>query len=44
MRGGLNTFTWKYTAAHATSKWHYSITKNKVGMSGLILSLFVLHF
>ncbi|MGE6376868.1 lytic polysaccharide monooxygenase [Peribacillus muralis] len=27
MRGGLNTFTWKYTAPHATSKWHYYITK-----------------
>ncbi|ABS22462.1 MULTISPECIES: lytic polysaccharide monooxygenase [Bacillus cereus group] len=25
--GGPNTFTWKYTAPHATSKWHYYITK-----------------
>lgn len=25
--GGTNTFTWKYTAAHSTSKWHYYITK-----------------
>lgn len=25
--GGENTFTWKYTAPHATSKWHYYITK-----------------
>ncbi|MBK3496836.1 lytic polysaccharide monooxygenase [Viridibacillus sp. YIM B01967] len=25
--GGENTFTWKYTALHATSKWHYYITK-----------------
>lgn len=25
--GGPNTFTWKYTTAHATSKWHYYITK-----------------
>ncbi|MFJ7950933.1 lytic polysaccharide monooxygenase [Lysinibacillus sp. NPDC096418] len=25
--GGENTFTWKYTASHATSKWHYYITK-----------------
>jgi len=27
LKGGLNTFTWKYTAPHATSKWHYYITK-----------------
>ncbi|BDG80256.1 chitin-binding protein [Bacillus subtilis] len=27
MHGGLNTFTWHYTAPHATSKWHYYITK-----------------
>ncbi|WP_281217310.1 lytic polysaccharide monooxygenase [Lysinibacillus capsici] len=26
--GGLNTFTWKYTAPHLTSKWHYYMTKN----------------
>lgn len=26
--GGLNTFTWKYTAPHLTSKWHYYITKS----------------
>lgn len=25
---GVNTFTWKYTAPHSTSKWHYYITKN----------------
>ncbi|MGE7946717.1 lytic polysaccharide monooxygenase [Lysinibacillus sp. NPDC093688] len=25
--GGSNTFTWKYTASHFTSKWHYYITK-----------------
>ncbi len=25
--GGTNTFTWKYTQSHATSKWHYYITK-----------------
>ncbi|MBY0600191.1 lytic polysaccharide monooxygenase [Bacillus bingmayongensis] len=25
--GGANTFTWKYTATHPTSKWHYYITK-----------------
>ncbi|WP_342503572.1 lytic polysaccharide monooxygenase [Lysinibacillus sp. FSL L8-0126] len=25
--GGSNTFTWKYTAPHLTSKWHYYITK-----------------
>lgn len=25
--GGPNTFTWKYTAPHLTSKWHYYITK-----------------
>jgi predicted carbohydrate-binding protein with CBM5 and CBM33 domain len=25
---GVNTFTWHYTAPHATSKWHYYITKN----------------
>jgi len=25
--GGTNTFTWKYTAPHLTSKWHYYITK-----------------
>ncbi|MGQ0418879.1 lytic polysaccharide monooxygenase, partial [Bacillus sp. HC-Mk] len=27
INGGANTFTWKYTAAHATSKWKYYITK-----------------
>ncbi|MED2584579.1 lytic polysaccharide monooxygenase, partial [Bacillus thuringiensis] len=27
IKGGENTFTWKYTAAHSTSKWHYYITK-----------------
>lgn len=27
MKGGPNTFTWKYTEAHRTSKWHYYITK-----------------
>ncbi|KFM95190.1 chitin binding domain protein [Bacillus clarus] len=27
IKGGPNTFTWKYTAAHSTSKWHYYITK-----------------
>ncbi|ABS74117.1 MULTISPECIES: lytic polysaccharide monooxygenase auxiliary activity family 9 protein [Bacillus] len=27
IRGGFNTFTWYYTAPHATSKWHYYITK-----------------
>ncbi|WP_155592200.1 lytic polysaccharide monooxygenase [Lysinibacillus cavernae] len=26
--GGSNTFTWKYTAPHLTSKWHYYITKS----------------
>ncbi|MEK7016625.1 lytic polysaccharide monooxygenase [Bacillus sp. FSL R9-9410] len=25
--GGENTFTWKYTAPHLTSQWHYYITK-----------------
>ena len=25
--GGENTFTWKYTAPHLTSEWHYYITK-----------------
>ncbi|MGG4267154.1 lytic polysaccharide monooxygenase [Peribacillus simplex] len=25
--GGENIFTWKYTAPHLTSKWHYYITK-----------------
>lgn len=24
---GINTFTWEYTANHATSKWHYYMTK-----------------
>lgn len=24
---GLNEFTWKYTAPHKTSKWHYYMTK-----------------
>ncbi|MDR0921574.1 MAG: lytic polysaccharide monooxygenase [Lactobacillales bacterium] len=24
---GQNTFTWKYTAPHKTSKWHYYMTK-----------------
>lgn len=24
---GINSFTWKYTAYHATAKWHYYITK-----------------
>lgn len=24
---GANTFTWKYTAAHRTTKWHYYMTK-----------------
>jgi chitin-binding protein len=42
MRGGLNTFTWKYTAPHATSKWHYY--KKKMGSerslaAGLIFEL-----
>lgn len=27
MKGGENTFTWKYTAPHKTTKWHYYITK-----------------
>lgn len=27
IHGGLTTFTWHYTAAHRTSKWHYYITK-----------------
>ncbi|WLR42469.1 lytic polysaccharide monooxygenase [Bacillus carboniphilus] len=27
MNSGVNTFTWNYTAPHATSKWHYYITK-----------------
>ncbi|MBC1459151.1 lytic polysaccharide monooxygenase [Listeria newyorkensis] len=27
MTGGTNAFTWKYTTAHATTKWHYYITK-----------------
>ncbi|MGE7926013.1 lytic polysaccharide monooxygenase [Viridibacillus arvi] len=27
LTGGENTFTWKYTAPHLTSKWHYYITK-----------------
>lgn len=27
LTGGLQTFTWNYTAPHATSKWHYYITK-----------------
>ena len=25
---GPTPFTWNYTAAHATAKWHYYITKN----------------
>ncbi|MFC0757900.1 lytic polysaccharide monooxygenase [Enterococcus faecalis] len=25
---GMNTFTWKYTATHPTSKWHYYMTKS----------------
>lgn len=27
MKSGANTFTWKLTAAHATDKWDYYITK-----------------
>ncbi|MEH6944414.1 lytic polysaccharide monooxygenase [Bacillus sp. JJ722] len=27
LTGGENTFTWKYSAPHSTSKWHYYITK-----------------
>ncbi|MGE8056187.1 lytic polysaccharide monooxygenase [Bacillus mycoides] len=27
IKGGENTFTWKYTAPHLTSQWHYYITK-----------------
>ncbi|RBP25421.1 MULTISPECIES: lytic polysaccharide monooxygenase [Bacillus] len=27
VKGGENTFTWKYTAPHLTSQWHYYITK-----------------
>ncbi|MBK3495930.1 lytic polysaccharide monooxygenase, partial [Viridibacillus sp. YIM B01967] len=27
LTGGKNTFTWKFTAPHRTSKWHYYITK-----------------
>ncbi|MEN1939018.1 lytic polysaccharide monooxygenase [Paenibacillus sp. 102] len=27
INGGENTFTWKYTAPHLTSQWHYYITK-----------------
>ncbi|OMI04983.1 chitin-binding protein [Bacillus swezeyi] len=27
MTGGEHTFTWKYTAPHKTSQWHYYITK-----------------
>ncbi|HDR4482917.1 TPA: lytic polysaccharide monooxygenase [Bacillus cereus] len=27
IKGGENTFTWKYTAPHSTSQWHYYITK-----------------
>lgn len=27
MTGGIQSFTWYYTAPHATSKWHYYITK-----------------
>lgn len=27
VRPGPNTFTWHYTAAHKTSKWHYYMTK-----------------
>ena len=27
MTGGENTFTWKFTAPHLTSQWHYYITK-----------------
>lgn len=27
MKGGRNTFTWKYTQAHFTNKWNYYITK-----------------
>ncbi|MDP7988821.1 lytic polysaccharide monooxygenase [Bacillus sp. MHSD_36] len=27
--GGENTFTWKFTAPHLTSKWHYYITKKE---------------
>lgn len=27
MTGGVNSFVWKYTAEHKTTKWHYYITK-----------------
>lgn len=27
LTGGIHNFTWQYTAPHATSKWHYYITK-----------------
>ncbi|MGF1919535.1 lytic polysaccharide monooxygenase, partial [Enterococcus faecalis] len=27
MKGGVNYFTWHYTANHSTAKWHYYITK-----------------
>ncbi len=27
LTGGMQSFTWQYTAPHATSKWHYYITK-----------------
>lgn len=27
MKGGLNTFTWKFTANHVTKEWKYYITK-----------------
>nr|WP_245341885.1 lytic polysaccharide monooxygenase [Enterococcus rivorum] len=27
IKSGMNTFTWKYTAPHSTTKWHYYMTK-----------------
>lgn len=27
IKSGINTFTWKYTAPHSTTKWHYYMTK-----------------
>lgn len=27
INSGMNTFTWKYTAPHRTTKWHYYMTK-----------------
>ncbi|MGD6792678.1 lytic polysaccharide monooxygenase [Metabacillus indicus] len=29
LTGGVQAFTWNYTAPHATAKWHYYITKKE---------------